>query len=309
MPAEPSFSAPDPRDVDARSVRRAFSRAAPTYDQAAVLEREVAGRMAQRLEYIKLLPRVILDAGCGTGEAIGELAARYPAAAIIGLDAALPMTIAARVRMRRTRSMMRRLLAPLVRRIDATAPMFVCADVNALPLRGVGFDMIWSNLALHWANDPPRVFTEFRRVLKVGGLLTFTTLGPDTLKELRAAFAHADGHTHTNRFIDMHDWGDMLVNAGFADPVMDMEQLTMTYAEPRALLAELKARGAANATRGRPRGLMGRTRWNRMLAALERTRCEGRLPATFEIIYGHAWKGEPRLSAEGHPIVKLSPRR
>src|SRR5437867_3798571 len=103
--------------------------------------------------------------------------------------------------------------------------------------------MIWSNLALHWANDPPRVFAEFRRVLKVGGLLTFTTLGPDTLKELRAAFAYADGYTHTNRFIDMHDLGDMLVAAGFADPVMDMEHLTMTYAEPRPLLAELKAVG------------------------------------------------------------------
>jgi malonyl-CoA O-methyltransferase len=146
-------------------------------------------------------------------------------------------------------------------------------------------------------------------VLKVGGLLTFTTLGPDTLKELRAAFAHADGHTHTNRFIDMHDVGDMLVDAGFADPVMDMEHLTMTYAEPRGLLAELKATGAANATRGRPRGLMGKSRWQRMLAALERARRDGRVPATFEVVYGHAWKGEPRRTAEGHAIVKVSPKR
>ena len=308
MAAPPKFSAPDPREVDPRIVRRAFGRAVATYDQAAVLEREVAARMAQRLDYIRLAPLAILDAGCGTGEAMGELAARYPAARIVGVDAVLPMTLAARLRMRRARSMLKRLVAPLMPRIEEAAPTFVCADVHALPLRGVAFDMIWSNLALQWANDPPRVFAEFRRVLKIGGLLTFTTLGPDTLRELRAAFAHADGNTHTNRFIDMHDLGDMLVDAGFADPVMDMEHVTMTYAEPRALLAELKAVGAVNATRGRPRGLMGRARWQRMLAALERTRRDGRVPATFEIVYGHAWKGEPRHSPEGHPIIKLAPR-
>ena len=309
MPAEPEFSAPDPREVDPCTVRRAFSRAASTYDEAAVLEREVASRMAQRLDYIKLAPLGVLDAGCGTGEAIGELAARYPAARIVGLDAALAMTAAARLRARRTRSTFRRLLAPLMPQIDGAAPVFVCADIHALPFRGVAFDMVWSNLALQWSNDPPRVFAECRRVLKVGGLLTFTTLGPDTLKELRSAFAHADGHTHTNRFVDMHDLGDMLIAAGFADPVMDMEQLTLTYAEPQGLLAELKAAGAANATRGRPRGLMGRARWQRMLAALERTRRDGRVPATFEIIYGHAWKGEPRHTAEGHPVVKLPSKR
>jgi malonyl-CoA O-methyltransferase len=309
MPAEPKFSAPDPRDVDPRTVRRAFGRAAATYDDAAVLEREVATRMAQRLDYIKLAPSAILDAGCGTGEASAELAARYPAAQVVGLDAAFPMASAARLRIRSARSVLKRLLAPLRPRVHGGAPMFVCADVQALPLRGVAFDMVWSNLALQWANDPSRAFAEFRRVLKVGGLLTFTTLGPDTLKELRAAFAHADGHTHTNRFIDMHDLGDMLVDAGFADPVMDMEYLSMTYAEPDALLAELKAVGAVNATRGRPRGLMGKVRWRRMLAALERSRRDGRVPATFEIVYGHAWKGEPRRTAEGHAIVKVSPKR
>ena len=309
MSASPRYSAPDPRDVDPRTVRRSFGRAAATYDGAAVLEREVAARMAQRLDYIKLAPSAILDAGCGTGEATAELAARYPAAHIVGLDLALPMTMAARLRMRRARGTLRRLLAPLAPRLQGAAPAFVCADVHALPIGGVAVDMIWSNLALHWANDPPRVFAEFRRVLKVGGLLTFTTLGPDTLKELRAAFAHADGHTHTNRFIDMHDLGDMLVDAGFADPVMDMEHLTMTYAEPDALLAELKAVGAANATRGRPRGLMGKARWRRMLAALERARRDGRVPATFEVVYGHAWKGEPRRTADGHAIVKVSPKR
>jgi malonyl-CoA O-methyltransferase len=144
-----------------------------------------------------------------------------------------------------------------------------------------------------------------RRVLKVGGLFTFTTFGPDTLREVRAAFARVDGHTHTNRFADMHDVGDMLVAAGFADPVMDMETLTVTYADPAALLRELKRLGATNATRGRPHGLMGRRRFARMTAALEAMRQQGRIPATFEVVYGHAWKGEPKRTAEGLPIVKL----
>ena len=154
----------------------------------------------------------------------------------------------------------------------------------------------------------PRAFAEWRRVLNVGGLASFTTFGPDTLREIRKAFARADGFTHTNRFIDMHDLGDMLVHAGFADPVMDMEHITVTYAQPEALLRELKNLGASNATRGRSHGLMGRTRWHKMLRALEAMRQDGRIPATFEVVYGHAWKGEPKRTAEGHPIVKVSRR-
>jgi malonyl-CoA O-methyltransferase len=309
MPAEPKYSAPDPREVDPRAVRRTFSRAAATFDAAAVLHREVAARTAQRLDYIKLAPLTILEAGCGTGGAIGELALRYPPARIVALDVALPMLTAARQRVTRSRSMLRKLLAPLMPHANGAAPFFICADIESLPLTGVAFELVWSNLALVWVNDLPRALGEFRRVLKVGGLLTFTILGPDTLKELRAAFVQADGYTHTNRFIDMHDVGDMLVDAGFADPVMDMEQLTLTYSEPRTLLDELKAVGASNATRGRPHGLMGRVRWQRMLAALERLRRDGRIPATFEIIYGHAWKGEPKQTAEGHAIVKLQRKK
>jgi len=305
MPAEPKYSAPDPREVDPLIVRRAFGRAAVTFDAAAIVQREVGTRMVQRLDFIKLAPHTILEAGCGTGAAIGELALRYPSARIVGLDVAMPMLKAARQRVHGSRSMLRKLLAPLMPHVDGAAPSFICADIESLPLRGVAFDLVWSNLALLWANDLPRVLAEFRRVLKVGGLLTFTTLGPDTLKELRAAFVRADGYTHTNRFVDMHDVGDMLVEAGFAGPVMDMEQLTLTYAEPKALLQELRAAGASNATRGRPRGLMGRARWQRMLDALERVRRDGRIPATFEIIYGHAWKGEPKQTPEGHAIVKL----
>jgi len=304
MSAPPPFSAPDPRDVDARAVRRAFGRAAATYDAAAVLQREVSARMAQRLDYVKIAPTLVLDGGCGTGEATVELGARYPAARVVALDLALPMVAAARARVRAGRSLLRRLLPDGI--AGGSGPWCICADLNALPLRGVAFDLVWSNLALQWINDVPRAFAEWRRVLKVGGLVTFTTFGPDTLREIRRAFLRVDGHTHTNRFVDMHDLGDMLVGAGFADPVMDMETITMTYPDPAALLRELKHLGATNATRGRPHGLMGRGRWQRMLGALERLRRDGRIPATFEVVYGHAWKGEPKRTAEGHPIVKVT---
>jgi malonyl-CoA O-methyltransferase len=309
MPAEPRFPVPDPREVDRDVVRRRFERAALTYDAAAVLQREIAARMAQRLDYVKLTPRAILDAGCGTGEALGELAVRYPGALLVGLDMALPMLRVARTRHRRAHTLLRRLLRPVLRESVVAEPELVCGDINALPFSGVTFDLAWSNLALQWVNDLPRAFGELRRVLKVGGLFTFTTFGPDTLKEIRAAFAQADGHTHTNRFIDMHDIGDELVRAGFADPVMDMEYTTLTYDKPLAVLRELKAIGATNATRGRPRGLMGVRRWTRVVSALEALRRNGRIPVTFEVIYGHAWKGEPRRTSEGHPIVKvMSPR-
>jgi malonyl-CoA O-methyltransferase len=157
-------------------------------------------------------------------------------------------------------------------------------------------------------NELPRAFAEARRVLRVGGLFTFTTFGPDTLKELAGAFQRIDGHTHVNRFVDMHDLGDLLVDAGFADPVMDMEVLTVTYPSPHALMRDLKAIGATNATRGRPRGLTGRGRIARVVAQLEKLARDGKLPATYEVVYGHAWKGEPRKTAEGLPIVKLQRR-
>ncbi len=304
-PRVPDPRVPDPRAVDPRAVRRGFAQAASTYDGAAALQREIGARMARRLDYVKLVPHAILDAGCGTGEAIGELAARYPAARVVGVDLALPMLEVARARAGSGQSMFARLLRPLAGARAAPTPRFVCADIAALPLAGASIDLAWSNVALQWVNDLPRAFAEFRRVLKVGGLLSFTTFGPDTLREVRAAFAGVDGGTHTNRFVDMHDIGDMLVHAGFADPVMDMERMTLTYDTPEAMLAELKAIGATNRTLGRPRGLTGRARWGQVIARLEALRRDGRIPATYEVVYGHAWKPEPRSTPEGHAIVRL----
>jgi malonyl-CoA O-methyltransferase len=188
---------------------------------------------------------------------------------------------------------------------------FACGDIAALPFAAASFELVWSNLALQWLSDLPHALGELRRVLAVGGLLSFTTFGPDTLKELRGAFAGVDAHTHVSRFVDMHDVGDALVHAGFADPVMDMECLTLTYADARAMMRDLRAIGATNATQGRPRGLMGRGRYASVVAALGALARDGRIPATFEVIYGHAWKAPPKTTAEGLPIVRLerAPRR
>jgi len=304
-------SAIGPLDLDRAQVRRAFERAAATYDEAAVLQREVGQRMAERLGFVRMQPATILDAGCGTGAALGELHARYPAARLVGLDLALNMVLAARHRagaaLRSSRSLLARVLGPLAPARELR-PWCICGDIESLPIKSGSIDLIWSNLALQWVADPQKAFAEFRRVLRVGGLLSFTTFGPDTLKELRTAFRAADAATHVGRFIDMHDIGDMLVHAGFADPVMDMETLTLTYGDAIDLMRDLKAIGAHNVTAGRPRGMMGRLRWQRMLAALEATRRDGRMPASFEVVYGHAWKPEPRTTDDGSAIVRVEPR-
>ncbi|HTS21465.1 MAG TPA: malonyl-ACP O-methyltransferase BioC [Casimicrobiaceae bacterium] len=300
----------DPSRLDPRSVRRSFERAAPSYDSAAVLEREIGQRMAERLALVKLAPTAILDAGCGTGDGLAELRTRFPEALTVGVDIALAMLTAARRRSGLVAASEGTILARLRLRAGRTpkSDALVCADASRLPLAAGCVDLVWSNLVLQWLNEPPAAFGEFHRVLRVGGLLTFTTFGPDTLRELRAAFACADPATHVSRFIDMHDLGDMLVGAGFADPVMDMEKLTLTYDAAGGLMRDLKSLGARNATVGRPRGLTGRHRWQRMLEALERFRRDGRLPATFEVVYGHAWKPEPRTTADGRAIVRLHPR-
>jgi malonyl-CoA O-methyltransferase len=304
MTAEPPRE-PDPAAIDPRAVRRHFARAAQTYDAAAVLQREVGTRMMERLDVMRLAPATILDAGCGTGEALPELAARYPLARRIALDVALPMLVATRERLRENRSLVDRLLSPLRVRAPGAASL-VCGDVGSLPFTAGTFGLVWSNLTLQWVADLPRAIAEIHRVLEIGGLFSFTTFGPDTLKELRAAFAGIDTRPHVARFADMHDIGDLLVQSGFADPVMQMEMLTLTYADARSMTADLKAIGATNAAHGRRRGLTGRRRFERALAALDATpgrTTDGRIPATFEVIHGHAWKAVPRRTAEGHAIV------
>ena len=282
------------------AVRRSFGRAANSYDGNAFLQREIANRLFERLEYIKLQPATVLDIGCGTGYATAKLRRRYAGANIVGLDLATEMLATARMQAK---------AAPWLKTILRQAPQqsWLCGDAEALPLKAESMDLAISNLTLQWCN-PERVAKEIARVLKPEGLFMFTTFGPDTLKELRAAFRTIDDKAHVNKFIDMHDIGDILLNAGFADPVMDQEIVTLTYAELNALLKELKGIGAHNVLDGRSAGLMGRSRWSKMVAAYESFRKDGRLPATFEVVYGHAWKPEftKRKTIDGQQTINFN---
>jgi malonyl-CoA O-methyltransferase len=281
--------------IDKKMMRRAFNRAATGYDASAMLQHEVCMRMLERLEYIKLQPERILDAGSGTGWGTRRLLQRYPDAQMIELDIARGMLEIARD----SSGWWQKLFG-------GTRQIQVCGDIEALPLAANSIGMAWSNLALQWCNDLPAVFAGLHHVLKADGLLMFSTFGPDTLRELRRAFSGVDRHNHLNRFTDMHDIGDMLVHSGFAEPVMEMEYFTLTYDDVRGVLQDLKSIGAHNATAGRGQGLMGKNTWLRLVENYERLRSNGKLPATFEVVYGHAWKPQPRSTRDGTAIIKTS---
>lgn len=282
----------DPYRPERRWVRESFQRAAAQYDAAAVLQREVGGRLQERLEFVRLAPERVLDLGAGSGRTTRALMDRYRKARFVALDLAPAMLRQARRR------------APWLRRLPG-----VCADAANLPLAADSFDLVFSNLTLQWLDDLDAVFREVQRVLRPGGLFLFSSFGPDTLRELRQAWSAADGHTHVNAFIDLHDIGDALVRAQLADPVMEMEELRMTYSDVRALMRDLKTIGAHNVTAGRPRGLTGRGRLRAMTAAYEAHRdAEGRLPATYEVVYGHAWGTEAqpqRRTGQGEVAIPL----
>jgi len=281
--------------LDRAAARRWFERAAAGAEDP--VAREVERRMASRLDLVTHAPARIVDAGSGAGASGALLRERYPGAEIVFTDFA----VAPLARARRAPSLAARLRAAF----GAPREHFVCADMDALPLATGACGMLWSNLALAWAMDPAATLREWHRILEVGGLLMFTSYGPDTLKELRAAFAGADGAPHVHPFVDMHDLGDALVASGFADPVMDVDVLTVTYARPEEVVRDLRATGQRNAHAGRRRSINGRGRWERMRAAYAVLARDGRVPATFEIVYGHAWKAAPRKLADGRAIIRF----
>lgn len=303
-PPDPGFpehsgaGSSDAFQLDKAGVRAAFDRASSTYESAAVLQSRVAAELLSRLEPFDLHPGVVLDLGAGTGRLAAQLKHRYRRARVIALDLAPGMLREAGRHQR------------FLRRFER-----VCADATRLPLTSSSVDIVFSNLMLQWCDPLDDALAEVRRVLRPQGFFLFSTFGPDTLKELRAAWADADRYNHVNRFLDMHDVGEALARAGLVEPVLDVDRLQVTYADAIHLMRDLKSIGARNTTAGRPRSLSGRARLQRVLAAYEPFRREGRLPATYEIVYGAAWGraaegGErPRMGgARGHaPEVRISP--
>lgn len=266
--------------LNRKPIRRAFDRASDGFDRAAVLHREVRGRALERLRLLRHTPQRILDLGCGTGQARRWFSQKFPGAQVVSLDSSVAML----------RQHGESLWTRLTRR---TAPR-ICADATALPLRDRSVDCVFSNLMLPWC-APDRVFAEVRRVLNPGGVFSFTTFGPDTLIELRQAWAQVDRFEHVHAFADMHDLGDALVRGGFADPVLDVERFVLTYADIQALHRDLKSIGSVNALRERHRGLTTRNVYERLKSAYEPYRRDGSLPATFEVVYGQAWQSTQPL--------------
>lgn len=258
--------------LDQNAVRKRFEGAAGQYDQAAFVQEEVQRRLLERLELTKISPERILDLGTGTGRALKPLNRSYRKAELVALDLALPMLKRAKRR------------KPRFRRTS-----FVVGDVAQMPLSDDSIDLVFSNLTLQWVNDPVSAFRELRRMMRDRCLFLFSTFGPDTLRELRTAWSQLDTYPHVNSFYDMHDIGDALVASGFVEPVMDVEYLTVTYAQLRDLLVDIKTIGANTIIGERQRGLMTPRRFRALESAYESFRREAKLPATYEIVYGTAW--------------------
>ena len=259
--------------ISKRKIRRAFDRAADSYDAAAVLQKEVCGRLLQKLEYIKLSPQLMLDAGVGTGEAVAPLMKRYKKSRLVVLDLSERMLAKATYH------------GGLLRK-----PELVCADIEHLPFCEDSFELVFSSLTLQWCNDLQATMADILRVLKPGGMLMFSTFGPDTLKELRSCWSQIDDAVHVNAFTDMHDVGDGLLQAGFADPVMEAETITVNYETIDMLMADLRGIGANATAEGGRAGLTAPSVLKQLRQAYESYRVDQMLPASYEVVYGHAWK-------------------
>lgn len=318
----------------AHRLTQIFDRRAHTFSEVDFLPREIAQRMRERLDYIALTPARVLDAGCGSGQDLAALQARFPSAKIIGVDISHGM-LAKRFSAQRTRILSKKSILNVLKIFrnayhwltkTQTKAYVVQGDFSSLPFAPSSFDMLWSNLALPWQapfTEAPkkadsadasavhplvRLFSEWQRALNPNGLLMFSTLGPDSLQELRHAWAQVDKAYPRARvldFIDMHDIGDMLVHSGFENPVMDVEKITLTYRSAEALLKDVRRWGAypafpmSNTALKRPEGLMGKSTYKALLAALKAQQSQdGTIALTFEIVYGHAWR--PALTKDSN---------
>lgn len=285
----PTMLAPPRVPARVATVRAQFDARARRFARHDALTREIAARLVDRLQFIRIDPRCVIDVGCGSGAAIPALATRYPAASLVALDIAEGML---RQRGAGLRERLPRWLG------GRRAPLWIAADAARLPLAAETVDLVFSNLMLHWHPVPHTVLPEWKRALRVGGLLLFSCFGPDTLKELRAACRVALPQARPMPFIDMHDFGDMMVASGFADPVMDAEVVTLTFASARELVREVSALGG-NPRDDRHAALPSGRQARSLLDALAAQRGDdGRIRLSFEVAYGHAWKPEPRAGSD-----------
>lgn len=285
--------------ISKKRARDSFNRAAKTYDNVAVLQREVGDRLIERLDIVRATPKTILDVGCGTGDSTLKLSKLYRRSSIVALDFAERMLQVASHK----QSWKQKLLGNEIR--------FICADAEHLPFSDNSFDFVFSNLTLQWCIDLEHTFREFNRVLKPGGLLFFSTLGPDTLKELRQSWQQVDTSQHVHTFLDMHDVGDAMVRSRLADPVMDVEYFTLTYSNAMDLMRELKQLGAHNASVNRSHQLTGKHHLRSMQRHYEKFRADNKLPSTYEVVYGHAWAAEQPATVQRDPTsvnVQLRPK-
>jgi malonyl-CoA O-methyltransferase len=291
----PTLVAPARMPARIATVRRQFDLRARRFGEHDALAREIGRRLVDRLQYIRLSPQRVLDVGCGAGRAMGSLSARYPSAQLVGLDLSEGM-----LRQREARARER-----LPRWLGGQSALLAAADAGCLPMADESVDLVFSNLMLHWHPEPHTLFPEWKRVLRIDGLLLFSCFGPDTLKELRAACRGALPGVRPVPFIDMHDFGDMMVASGLANPVMDAEVITLTYRSARDLLTEVRALGG-NPRDDRAAGLPSARQARSLLDALNaQAGADGRIRLTFEVAYGHAWKPAPRPSATAVSVDAL----
>ncbi len=263
-------------------VCNAFHKQAAVYDRVALVQREIGVQLFERLNYLKMEPNYVLDLGCGTGVFTKLLKKKYPKAHIVGLDVAHGMLLEAKAK----------------HRWSSKNTYFTRADMHALPFKDNVFDLVFSNQVLHWSTDWSKLVRELNRVMQTNGCLMFSTLGPDTFLELRAEGSH--GFAHANAFMDMHDIGDILLGEHFLDPVVDMEKLSVHYDDWQALLRSLKDQGVRNMNAKRNPGLTGKGAWRTFEASVEKYQTpEGKYPLTYEVVYGHAWKGEQHCTKAG----------
>ena len=273
------------------------------------LLRDVERRMLERLGWTKLQPATILDLGCGAGAGIVALQQRYPEALVAGVDISLHMLRKARAMALAVpsndatqQSFFGRLSAQIRQKLmhDPRAKLILGAS-ECLPIKTASIDLLWSNLMFHWLPNAAPAVQEWYRVIRPGGLVSFTAFGVDTLKELRGL------GLPLMALPDMHDIGDLLGSTGFAEPVMDQQKIVLTYANPVKLIQEIASLGG-DVRRQRYKSLTTPTAYQAAVRALESLRdSNGKIALTVEVIFGHAWCPEQKKRADGWMPIELKP--